>query len=58
MEKKITKKENGNEYIEGTYRLWKNPNGGIAIKFDKESELYTIPKNSDLHKRIGERFNI
>lgn len=53
MEKQIIKKESGNEYIVGTYRIWKQPSGGIGIKFDGEKEL---PKGTDLYHKINKRF--
>lgn len=56
MEKQIIKKESGNEYIVGTYRIWKQPSGGIGIKFDGEKELYGIPKGTDLYHKINKRF--
>lgn len=58
ISKEIIKKPNGNEYIVGSYRIWKNPRGGIGIKFDGEPELYNIPKGSDLYHRIEKRFNV
>lgn len=48
----------GNEYIDGTYRLWKQPNGSIGLKLDKQNELYNLPKEDDLYKRIDYLFEM
>lgn len=50
--------ESANEYIDGTYRLWKRPSGGIGIKLDKQNELYNIPKDTDLYTRVNNLFTV
>lgn len=47
----------GNEYIDGSYRLWKQPNGSIGIKLDKQNELYNFPKDIALYDRMDDLFD-
>jgi hypothetical protein len=48
--------EAGNEYIDGTYRLWKREGGGISLKLDRAKQLYNLPKDTDLYDRIYDLF--
>ena len=48
--------EKGDQYIEGNYRIWMDPKGGIRIKLDRQ-EIFYISKKSDLyHELKGKMF--
>jgi hypothetical protein len=50
--------EKGNEYIDGTYRLWRDKAGAIRLKLDKGKELYYISKELELFDKFGYLFEM
>lgn len=56
----VTDTEAGNHYIDGSYRIWIDPDGGMRLKFDKDEIVYinkgTKAYNDLMNKKVNKTY--